>query len=154
MRKKQRRLTIKSFYTEYSYRHDVRDERYVDKKQYVKILHSFFKLLSKQIIEEAYEYKIPHGLGCLKMVKFKPTNKAIDWKKSNDFKAKHGVYKHIYHTNKHSQEFAARWLWDKKPARVKNKSLYKFVPTRANKRHVGIMIKEHNIIKKYYENIR
>lgn len=147
-----KRLTVKSFYTEYSYRHDVRDERYVDKKQYVKILHTFFKLLSKEIIEQAYEYKIPHGLGFLKMVKFKPTNKGIDWKKSNEFREKHGVFKNIFHMNKHSQEFAARWYWDKGEARVKNRSLYKFVPTRANKRAVAKQIKENNIIKKYYEN--
>lgn len=146
------RLTVKSFYTEYTYRHDVRDERYVDKKQYVKILHTFFKLLSKQIIEEAYEYKIPHGLGFLKMVKFKPFHKGIDWKKSNDFKEKYGVFKHIYHMNKHSQEFSARWYWDKNGARVKNSTLYKFYPTRANKREVAKQIKENNIIKKYFEH--
>jgi hypothetical protein len=148
------RLTIKDFYTEYRYRHDVRDERYVDKKNYILILRTFFKLLSKAIIEEAYEYKIPHGLGFLKVVKFKAKNRAVDWKKSNEYKEKYGIYKFIYHVNNHSEGFAARFYWDKKDAIIRNKSLYTFHTTRANARYIAKMIKDKNVIKKYYEKIR
>jgi hypothetical protein len=150
-----KKKTFKSFYKEYAYKYDIRDNRYVTQKQYLDTLQTFFKLLSKNILEEAYEYKIPHRLGYLKIIKFKGhKKKSIDWKKTNEFKEKHGVNKMIYHTNYHSQQYAARWHWSKREAMLHGKSLYRFVPTRNNKRTLARLIKEDNIIKKYYESIK
>ena len=149
-----KKKTFKDFYTSYSFKHDTRDARFVDKKKYVKILREFFKLLSKEIIEEAYEYKIPHGLGFLYIHKYKSKKKPVDWKRTREYFKTHGVKKYIYFMNTHSGGWSARWYWDKRAAILKNKSLYKFVAIRKNKRAVGKTIRENNTIKKYLEKQR
>jgi len=146
-----KRKTFKDFYLGYKYRYDVRDPKYVDKKEYTNILNEFFKLLSKEIMEEALVYKIPHKIGVIRIKKFKAKKQAIDWKKTNDYFQKHGVKKHIYHFNNHSGGYSGRWYWDKKEAILKNRTLYKFTPTRTNKRTLADLIIQQNTIKKYFE---
>ena len=146
-----KRKTFKDFYLDYKYRYDVRDPKYVDKITYTKILNSFFEVISKAIMEEGYEYKLPHSMGSLRIKKFKARKPAIDWKRTNEFYEKNGFKKHIYHFNEHSSGFSGRWYWDKKGAILKGKSLYKFTPTRTNKRRIAELIKGNNTIKKYFE---
>lgn len=145
------RKTFKDFYLDYKHRYDARSNKYVDAKEYTKILTCFFDLVSDAIINEAYAYKLPHKLGIIRIKKFKARTPAIDWHKTNAYKEKYGIDKHIYFTNNHSHGYAARWYWDKRAVKIRNKGLYKFQPTRTNKRDLAKIIKEENTIKKYFE---
>lgn len=124
-------------------------EPHLTKQEYKKIAYLLNKTIANLIITESFEYRIPHGLGFLrikkKKLKFKFTdgkinaNKyIIDWKASWDYWVKKypglsrkeikeipnkGVY---FQTNEHTNGEIMRWYWDKRISRVKNILSYSF----------------------------
>lgn len=116
-----------------------------DYRVYKGILKDFFQAISKRIVEDGFDYKIPHGLGRLHMRKWRPGRKkrAIDWYNTK----KYG--KTIYHNNTHSAGFAAKWKWDKYRTLAKGIRLYLFTPTRTNHRAIAKAIKDRNSIMEY-----
>lgn len=145
-----KKKTEKDLYLKYPHRYDPRSPKYVDKNEHTKILNSFFRILSIELMEEGEVYKAP-GMGEFRIKKFKAVNPAVDWKKTNELREKNGELKLIYHFNNHSDGMAARWHWNKEGARIKNVTLYRFTPVRANKRRLAQLIKNTNSIKKYLE---
>ena len=58
------------------------------------------------------------------------------------------------HLNEHSNNYYVRYYWTKRvETLIKNKSVYTYIPTRANKRELARRIKENTIdqINKYFE---
>ena len=114
-------------------------------KKYRGICEEFNKLVIDDILLKAKEFKIPYRLGSLRILKKEMNysvgkNKLkIDWKETNKHK------KVVYHLNDHTDGFNYRWLWSKKNAIVKNKSVYSFQATRTNKRRLAGLLKNKKV---------
>lgn len=117
------------------------------------------KELSKKIIKEAFEFKLPYHLGTIMIKKRKMSFKNINrlkpdwsetlklWKQDKEAKDNKQL---IFHLNSHTDNFRAQWFYNKSFAKYKNKSAYAFVATRTNKRELAKEIKN-NGITKYFE---
>jgi len=149
-----KRHTLTNIYKNYVHDNLPNSTNYVNNKTFKKVTLLFFKLLSNEIIENGYEYKVPSGMGYIFIKKFKPKKKAIDFKLTNELYAKYNKdnptnKKVIYHKNNHSFGYAGRWYWNKTNAILPNKGLYKLEPIRNNKRKLAASIKQNNTINKY-----
>lgn len=126
---------------------------FVDKKLFVDIIHTFNKRVSDKIIRESFEFKIPFGLGYLRIKSNKLkyviedgkllTHKSCpDWNKTVRYwkeKYKNLSWEEIkeipnkkilVHTNEHSDGMVMRWYWDKRLCNIKNQTAYKFKPVK------------------------
>lgn len=145
----------------------------LDRKRYVKICHAINKKLSKKIIEESFQFKIPFRLGTLyiKKNKLKITirdgkiqkNKMIiDWDATwkywlneypgltrNEIRALPDKVV-IYQTNDHSNGYIMGWYWDKKGSNFSNRSVYKFRTTKFNRLDLAKHIKSEDKENEYY----
>ena len=114
-------------------------------KKYRDICEDFNKMIIDEILLQAKEFKLPYRLGSLRILKKEMNysvskNKLkIDWKETN----KQG--KVIYHLNDHTNGFNYRWLWSKKKAIIKNKTIYSFQATRTNKRRLAALLKNKQV---------
>ena len=120
---------------------------YVEYDMYVKICSDYYKAIMEMILDDGLTYRMPHGLGLLKVAKRKvklSTAKRIpiDWVET----FKHN--KKIYCLNEHTDGFRYFFFWSK-PNTYKNKFLYRLVLTRQNKRKLARLIKSSN--KDYFE---
>jgi hypothetical protein len=119
----------------------------VSYSEFVSICSDYYK----DVIDSVFEgetYKMPYGLGELKISKKKivinklrPTN--VDWKKSVE------CGKQVFHLNEHSSGFKYFFHWVKKKNIAVNKYIYRLVMTRENKRKLARLIKSGNY--DYYE---
>ena len=132
---KQTSCTLVQAYKEYD---DFYDVGY---KKYRSICEDFNKSIIDEILLKAKEFKMPHRLGSLRILKKEMNyssskNKLkINWQETNKHK------KVIYHLNDHTDGFNYRWFWSKKKAIVKNKTIYSFQATRTNKRRLAGLLK-------------
>ena len=114
---------------------------YISYPDYVIICRKFYKSIMEEIMENGYTFKMPFNMGKIRIDKQKVRvgkNKrrlAIDWEMTN----KHG--KVIYHLNEHSSGYKYIFIWQKITNSLKNKTFYRFVPSRGNKRKLAKMIK-------------
>lgn len=155
-KRRKKNITLENIYHTYSYRHSQKSKYYCDKKNYKAISLLFFKLLSKEIIDNGLNFKLPNRLGHIRVVKFKASKKrSIDWKTTNEVYGEHNKIstekKRIYFNNEHSEGFAARFWWESSRW-LKYNTLYRFQPTRFNNRYLNKQIKDNNSIINYTEN--
>jgi len=141
--KVQEPYTLKDTYKTYIEGVDEDSPYFVSYKQYRTICEDFYKQMMNYILEHAGEFKMPYNLGKIyvdkKKIKFSNKKRlAIDWALTN----KHG--KVIYHLNEHSRGYKYIFIWEKKDFKLKNKSFYRFIPTRANKRRLAQLVKSGN----------
>lgn len=156
-KRKKKNITLENIYHTYNYRHAERSKYYCTKTDYKKISLLFFKLLSKEIIDNGYVFKMPNRLGTIKVVKFKAAKKrSIDWKTTNEL---YGEYnknntdkKRVYFNNEHSEGYSVRYWWEASRW-LKYNMLYRFKPTRANNRYLNKQIKDNNSIINYTEDL-
>jgi hypothetical protein len=151
-----KKYTLVDIYKNYEKDHLSNDKYSISKELFKQIATLLFKEVSKEIIYEGAEIKLPYRMGRIFIKKFIPSNpkKNVnfhltnlhygEWNKLNPDNKKV-----IYHTNKHSSGYSGRWFWDKSECVVTNKSLYRFDATRANSRETSKAIKFHNTIHKY-----
>jgi len=125
----------------------------LDKSKYKSIAYKINKAISDLIIRESFEYRIPHGLGYLRIKKTKLLFKLrdgkidinkniINWKETWDYWEK--IYpnksrkeikefpnkKVFFQTNEHTNGEVMRWYWDKRTSRIKNIFTYSFKPVK------------------------
>lgn len=109
----------------------------IDHKKYIEICHLFNKIVSDKIIRESMEFKIPHGLGTMRIKSVKHTFKTVDgkldkrrsgvdWKKTKDmYSQMYGTNdwdelkdipnkKVVIYTNEHSNGYTMKWYWARK----------------------------------------
>lgn len=148
--------TIKGAWQLYREKKKLEDKEFLSFKEYKEICYNFNKLLSKKIVEESFEYKMPSKLGILRIRKgklkfkikdgkLKPSRKIIDWGNTRKiwYKKYPGLtlkeLKNIknkplvMYTNEHTNGEVMRWYWDKNRCEIKNKSTYLFRPTKYNR---------------------
>lgn len=141
-------LTIKHIYQFYIKDIDRDSKYYIDYRTFRTICEEFNKELSNEILE-GYFFKMPYRLGILRIKKRK-----IDF---NNLKPNFGEFNKSEiknkHLNEHSNNYYVKYHWNKRFATlIKNRSLYSFIPTRANKRTLAKLIKsDHLQINKYFE---
>lgn len=132
------------------------DKPYLSKKEYKDICYAFLVELSKKVIKESFEYKLPFYLGTLRIRKgklkfrikdgkLKPSKKIIDWGNTRKVWSKKypGLTLQemkaipnkplVIYTNEHTNGEVMKWYWDKTSCKVKNKSCYLFRPVKANR---------------------
>jgi hypothetical protein len=149
-------ITLKNIWYSYPYRYTQKSSHYVTQSQFRNIAKDFFKLLSEEMINSAYEYKLPHRLGILRVKKFKGLKRQVDWGLTNKHYKEENATKpsgsksFVYHNNKHSAGYTARWWWTMNKW-VKYNQIFSFVATRSNKRLLAQSIKNDNVIIKYKE---
>jgi hypothetical protein len=113
---------------------------YVEQTEYCNIIYDFYREMMNAIIRENAEFKMPYGIGELRVLKTRiKLNRlnilSVDWSKT----VEHGKY--IHHLNEHTNGFKYFFHWAKKKKRVKNLFYYKLVMTRENKRLLAKLIK-------------
>lgn len=125
----------------------------LDKRKYKEIAYKLNKAVSNLVITESFEYRIPYGLGFIrikkKKLKFKLKNgridvnkNIIDWKATWDYwekqypgKTREEIKKIpgkkvFFQTNEHTNGEIMRWYWDKRISKVKNVLTYSFRPVK------------------------
>jgi len=134
-------LTIKHIYQFYIKDIDRDSKYYIDYRTFRTICEEFNKELSNEILE-GYFFKMPYRLGILRIKKRK-----IDF---NNLKPDFGEFNKSEiknkHLNEHSNNYYVKYHWNKRFATlIKNRSLYSFIPTRANKRTLAKLIKSDHL---------
>ena len=125
----------------------------ITKSRYNGICYKFNKKVSDKIIKESFEFKVPFGLGYLRIkankVKLRVKDgKLLTHKMAIDWKATWVLWSRLYpnktrkeiieipdkklvvHVNEHSDGYIMRWYWDKRLSSVKNQTVYKFKPVK------------------------
>jgi len=130
-----------------------------------KILNDFNKGVSALILEEAFEYIIPHRIGTIRIKKYKP--KLLDkdgnlrkhvlrpnWKATKDLWAKDEEAKknktRVFHTNEHSDGYEYKWHFSNYRSNCSNKSAYCFIPSRNNSRTITALVMDDDFKGDYY----
>ena len=112
----------------------------VDYTTYRKLCVEFNEKIINSMLKDAYEFKLPFGLGTLRIKKTPSKNKKrVDWKSTKEYNTK------VFHLNLHTDGFYYRWHWKKKDSILTNNSLYSFTPTRKNKRELAGLLKTNNV---------
>lgn len=133
---------------------------------YSKILNEFNKDVSKKILENAYEYVLPHKLGILRIKKYKQkvkiddqgnldtSNLSPNWKATKELWAKNAEAKkqkkRLFHTNEHSDGYQYKWHFSNYRSTCVNKSAYCFIPSRTNKRMIASLVKNEEFNGDFY----
>ena len=112
----------------------------VEEIEYCNIVYDFYKRIMDAIIRENAEFKMPYGIGSLRVLKTKVKLDrlnvlSVDWKNT----VENGKY--VYHLNEHTRGYKYFFHWSKKKKKIKNQYYYKLVLTRTNKRLLAQLIK-------------
>lgn len=120
----------------------------VTRAEYHAIIRLMNKLFIEAIVETGYALRFPLALGALLVQRQKPKLRPIDLNHYMKTGEK------VYHRNRHSHGYMARWKWDKnmRRARILNRAFYEYVPIRFAKNYLAKCIKEKNTIIKYMEH--
>jgi len=113
----------------------------VTQSKFFSVIKDYFKFLSKELILESKEIRLPARMGTLYVEKRKPKKYNSDSLRV-DFKSTRELGKLVLHLNEHSDGYNYSFHWNKKDILLKNKSLYELIMTRANKRRLAKAIKE------------
>jgi hypothetical protein len=144
---------IPEAYKIYKKERKLEGKKVVSKQIYSDICHEFNKRISDKIVRESYEFKIPFGLGYLRIKcigsnikirdgKLLPRKSAPNWAETK--KLWYRLYpdktweeirkipnkKIIIHTNEHTDGKVMRFYWDKRLNNFTNKTAYCFMPVK------------------------
>jgi|TARA_B110000908_G_scaffold169893_1_gene228042 hypothetical protein len=138
------------------YKSYCKEHGYIDKKVFSDICHTFNIGIMDYILE-GREFNMGNNLSTLSIIRRDrdPRSPRIDWGESNKYKAEllqagEALYDsitelgskwYVYHTD----EFYCKYYWKKGKCKIKNKSVYRFDPTRGikgNKEKLITLLKE------------
>lgn len=139
---KTKSYTVMSFYN--AYLDNIEEDTVYDipYSLYRKIVVDYFQYLRDELIENSKCVRLPYRMGYVQIVKHKP--KFYDKRSLRiDYQASKQYGKMIFLTNEHSDFYKYRMYYNKTDMLVPNKSKYQLVLTRANKRRLASIIKNH-----------
>lgn len=137
-------------------RKDKTSKYYITQSQYTNILKKFFQLLIEEKVYKGEEVVLPYNMGKLFIRKMKSTVKLDEngklinhlpvdfgatrklWRENEEAFKKKIIVRHL---NKHTNGFVFKFIYNKDKARYRNKSMYRFEPTRKHKRNLAKLIK-------------
>lgn len=147
---------------------------FLEYRRFSLIIKDFNQELTKLLIEEAVEFKIPLRLGYVRIKKYKKkirlnpdgtidkSNQSVNWKETKllwnreypgltslQLKEIHGKPL-VYYLNEHTDGFGFLLYWNKKGSNAINRSLYSMVFTFSNNRYLANILKGNKKIE-YYE---
>jgi hypothetical protein len=138
--------TLKDAYLSYPNRISAKDPFYVSNVDFRAICLAANRVIMDRCME-GESFHMPHFLGEIRIKKVKiPISlqkRKINYKLTKEFR------KAIYHSNNHSEQYYAKWFWDKGKCKVPNKTAYKFRGTRKNNRLLAKNIIVNNTINNY-----
>lgn len=140
--KRTKSYTVASFYN--AYLDSIEGDTVYDipYKLYRQIVVDYFQFLRDELLERSKRIRLPYRLGTAQIIKHKP--KFYDKRSLRiDYQASKQYNKMIFLTNEHSDFYKYRMHYDKTNVLVPNKSKYQLILTRANKRHLAQLIKNH-----------
>lgn len=147
---------------------------FIDYRKFSSVIKDFNKELSRMVIEDAAEFKMPLRLGYVRLKKYKKKphinedgtidkkGLSIDWPASKALWAREYPGKTllelkqihnkplVYFLNEHTDGYGFMFYWNKKGSNAINRSLYSMVFTFSNNRHLAHVLKSDNKID-YYE---
>ena len=98
----------------------------VDASTFRNVMYSYNKKVVQRVLD-GYHTQLPHNMGYLRIVGYRPTNRAIDWKTTKE------LGETYYHDNRHTDGLEFKWNWVKPNHLVKNLRYYKHNATDGNK---------------------
>ena len=107
--------------------------------RFKRILDKFNEIVKEKILSSSEGFKMPHRLGYVQIVKYKPktyTNKSL----SKDYKLSKELGKTIYHLNEHSDGYKYRLYWSKNKNTFPEVYKYNLSLVRQNKRKLAQLI--------------
>lgn len=110
--------------------------------RFKRISEAFNKLISDSILDASDGFKMPYGLGYVRIIKYRPktyTDKSL----SVDYKSSKEEGKTIYYLNEHSDGYKFRLYWSKLPQTFPDRYRYQLKLVRANKRKLAQLIFNH-----------
>lgn len=133
-----KRISVVESYNEYEYKDSLKSKYYVDKKDYKKIIFTFFKVLIEFAISTGLLVKFPSRLGALQMMQIKCKNPKIDFKKTEKYFGDHNKEnpnnrKFVYYNNIITNGYIPIVHWYKKDyAFFKKKNTWALTLSRTN----------------------
>lgn len=107
--------------------------------RFKRILEEFNKVIRDKLLNASDGFKMPYGLGYIRIVKYKP--KSYDKHSlSVDYAATNKYGKTIYHLNEHSNGYKFRLYWSKLPQTFPDRYKYQLCFVRENKRKLAQLI--------------
>lgn len=110
--------------------------------RFKRILERFNEIILELLFERSEGFKMPFGLGYIRIVKYRPKN-YNKHSLSIDFKSTREEGKIIYHLNQHSQGYKYRLYWSKIPQTLPDRYKYMCILLRSNKRQLAQLIFNH-----------
>lgn len=150
LRNKVASFTMLDMYNNYNNKDEV------EKFLYYKVINEFNKQISEEIVNNAYTFKLPLGLGSIFIDKKIKKNKTsvVDWKTTKVLWEEDDEYKAskklVYELNSHSDGYVMKWKWGKSRYKNFHVQLFSFIPTRYNKRYLAKQIKLNKAL--YYDS--
>lgn len=104
------------------------------------------KKIAERLLEGKY-IKLPFNLGkfYIRKIKTNFNNMKLDYVHYNK------TGERVVHLNTHSNNYHARWFWEKISCRIKNHTIYSFIPSRGNKRALAKVMLSPGGYKRYLE---
>lgn len=132
--------TIQDSYKDYLEQYPEGTDYYITYNEYRDITTMFFKHIADELVLKSVTFRLPFRLGNITVVKHKPSYKSIknmtmDWFKSKE------LNRQVREFNEHSNGYVYRFHWDRKTCILDNKTIYRFQPSRVNKRLVAKLVK-------------
>jgi hypothetical protein len=127
--------TINDSYT--NYKKENLGSLELDRKTYCKVLKEVFYELSKDIIRNRLDVKLPNRLG---KIRIRKRRNSRDFNKQRlDYKIYREERRTVYHVNNHTNKYYFFWDWEVNDGYgfFTNKSYYKFIPARGNDKVIG-----------------
>lgn len=138
IRKNKKSYTIYDMYRTYIQNIDV-EVPYV---RFKRVLEAFNGIVREELLERSEGFKMPYGLGYLRIVKYLPKRFTKEHL-SKDYKSSKEEGKPIYHLNEHSDGYKYRLYWSRIPQTFPDRYRYQIKMVRENKRHLAQLIFNH-----------
>lgn len=139
IRKNKKSYTLADMYKAYTKENEID----IDYERFKTVLDKFNDEVKTAILERSEGFKMPFGLGYIRIVKYKP--KRLDRKSlSIDYKSSREIGKTIFHLNEHSGGYKYRLYWSKIPQTFPDRYRYQLCLVRQNKRYLAQLIFKHN----------
>jgi hypothetical protein len=139
-------LGVKDIYKYYRSKDTTTKEDKVLYDEFRRISYAINKKIAEKMLEGKF-IKLPFNLGNFYIRKVRNNFKNLKF----DYAHYNKTGEKVVHLNSHSNQYHAKWFWQKISCRIPGHTIYSFIPSRQNKRNLAKLMKEPGGYKKYLE---